>query len=334
MRDEFITIKLKTIVMIAILICLISSISYCATPVKTVFLNHFDTTSVTDITFTRDWQFLYNATYNTPVIDNTIKKFGEGSLYCSANATVIDDYTFPYYIKGGVPLGDTTPFGDGDWTLEFFVYIKQRTPVAGNPSVFVPIYRDRNSYQSSAPATAYTRGFQIYTNINDTGAGNPVLVIRGLHITNPPYVATPIQKYISVTISQPYNTWHHVAVTKQITAPGFATYRFFWNGGLYGYIYSKTDNYPMDWLNDPTNWQILGGQLGGVYDAASTYDYNQCPMYFDEMRISHGCRYYTHFTPSTAEFEYPLYNNLTFKPTGEIKFKEDGEIKMKFGGGF
>lgn len=302
---------------------------FAATPIVTMMQNNFDSTTVTDISYPRDWMFHYFTANNTPTISTTIKKFGNGSLYCSANGSVDNDFTFPYYTKGAGD-GETSPLGNEDWTIEFWVYIKQRIPIAGNPNIFVPIFRDRNSYQSSGDP--FKRGFQIYTNINDTSAGNPVLLINGTYIPEP-FNNSPTQKYITVTISQAYNTWYHVAVTKHYTSPGEATYRFFWNGSLYGYIYEHTANYPITYLNDPNNWFAFAGQLGGYFDAG-TYPRNQCPMYFDDFRISRGCRYYTSFTPPTAPFKYPLANNLTFKPNGKINFKQNGKITMKFAGGF
>jgi len=167
--------------------------------------------------------------------------------------------------------------------------------------------------------------------------------MTGLQMDGPPnYTNNLFQRYIQSTTQLTYDTWHHFEISKQTTGDNFwngvhystgSTYRFFHNGGLMGFIYEVYGMYPMFHMDDPRQWIALGGQMGSDCDYTPLH-YNQCPMSFDEFRISRGVRHYTHFTPPTAAYDYPLHNTLKFKTGGELKVKTDCEVTIKHTGAY
>jgi len=349
---------------ITILLCLINIPSFAITypiptPVSTIMLNHFDSpavspTAVTDITYEarpvtkpyslNSWTNYHKTTgtvLKQPAI-NSSGKFGD-CLYLDADNNVSDDFCFAYYKEGTSLYGNNIFNNAGGWTIDFWVKIDQRNPsIFGNVDTFIPIIRDRHSYSLANQIAVNSRGFQIYTRNNDTGAGYPVLVMAGININGPPYTYNNIQRYISSTVPMTYGTWHHIEISKQTTGDNYfnsvhystgSTYRFFLDGGLMGYIYEWYGTYPFTTINDPLQWIALGGQMGSDIDTSPLH-YNQCPTSFDEFRISRGVRHFTHFTPETAPYDYPLTNNFTFQTNGELEVKDGADVTIKYTGAY
>jgi len=192
-------------------------------------------------------------------IDTTIKQYGTGSMKFDGTGDYLTIRNNPAF-----------NFGDGDFTIECWVYI------AGNSAPDGGGNRTAGLFSAYAPSGVVSRGytFEVEGNASTTGTG--LSFYNNVSGSQTSVIAT-------TTISQ--TTWHHVAVTRSGT-----TTRLFLNGTLIGSGTLGNQNVNSD-------YPAVVGRLGY---ASYLQELNG---YIDDLCVTKGvARYTATFTRPTAAF--------------------------------
>lgn len=194
-----------------------------------------------------------------------------------------------------LPTSDRLDFGNGDFTIECWVYFYFSGTVSSDPYVsktytphlfggagnFFRIFadmeqQDRESYNDIAPFTAKPDDFPVMRQSGQTP--EPSATRRLTVLAGGVTITTPVDSLSS-------NAWTHIAVTKEVN-----NLSVFIDGVLAGSgQYSVTDTF-----------SLSDAAIGNLSQTSAPPGSTGLRGYLDNIRITKGiCRYNSNFTPST-----------------------------------
>lgn len=194
-----------------------------------------------------------------------------------------------------LPTSDRLDFGNGDFTIECWVYFYFSGTISSDPYVskdYMPTLfggagnffriraymeqQDRESYNDIAPFTAKPDDFPVMRQAGPEVV--PEATRRLLVSGNGFIIYTPVNSLSS-------NVWTHIAVTKEVN-----NVSVFIDGVLAG----------SDQTSVTDTVSLSGAAIGNIEQNAAIPGVTGLRGYLDNIRITKGiCRYNSNFTPST-----------------------------------